>query len=669
MKKKMMLCVLLLAVSFAWMNVTDVAQAEGNGLIDISTCQVEITNMVPSADGGYTTPYTGDLVTPQYQLRSADGTYLQDKDTYLEFHIEATDPGKSLRYGTTSIDDAGHYVMIIEPISIPVFFATNKYTGELRVPLTITPYDMGDTLITVSGIDDEVYDYTGKAFTPDVRVKFGNWILEETEDYTVSYQNNIDAGQAYVLIEGVKDAAGNYSGNFTGVKQVPFHIVKSLKYLEYSKAASEEYKGGSVTPQITVTDVLADGSRKTLAVGTDYTVKYENNSAIGVGRIIITGQGDYKDYHLVKFGLLPKKVTGVKVKSPFAMEATVTWNKVANADGFYVYRKSGSGSFKFIANITDGNYQVFHDKDKSLKAGTKYTYRIVPYVMDENSSEDVDGKKYSAPKKNKITYDGYYSSADYKNGMSYYAKLDTLYYGWYNYSCIKGKCNIAFEGEGTEGSGKVTKSATKKRYIIYTGSADVDYMVYSIDKKLIKNGMSDEKRVRAIFNWMVQHCTFTKDVKDYDKLKNMKRYFNFDKKSTVKKAEAYEKKVMAKIYKGEALCIGMGWHDADRVSTALEYRKGSCSYLTPMFNVLCNGAGVEAYIVDGDYVNADKSKMYHNWSFVQISGKYYWFDVPVACKNKSSKDYWYKKGTSFQKKYHSMTKNATKGFDSKKFAK
>ena len=307
-----------------------------------------------------------------------------------------------------------------------------------------------------------------------------------------------------------------------------------------------------------------------------------------------------------------------------------------------------------------------------MKSGVKYTYRIVPYVMDKNSSEAVDGKTYSAKdgsKNNNDYFYGYYSSNDYKNTKSYYHKLDTTYYSWYDYSCIKGKCNNAFEGTGAQASGKVTKSAVKKRYIIYTGDASIDYMVYLIDKKIIKSSMSDDKRVRTIYDWMVKNCTFTKDVKDYSKLKKMKCYFKYDKKSNRKKAEAYEKKVMAKIYKGEALCIGTNWHDADRTATALAYRKGSCSYLTPMFNVLCNGAGVEAYIVDGDYINADKSRMYHNWSFVKVSGKYYWYDVPVACKNKSSKDYWYKKGTNFQKKYHSMTKNATKGFDSKMFAK
>lgn len=672
-KRKLHIYLSVLLLGVLWMSITALAVGQDNSPVDISTYHVRMLgNMTETENGGFTCVYTGEAIMPEFQLYLSDNSYedVLDVDTDIRYHVEPVTG--SAPYYSRSVIDAGQYVIIVEPVAQPI--TDIKYIGELRIPLTVTPYDMEGALVTAEELSNE--DYTGAAITPDVTVRFNNYELSDSENYTVTYQNNIDAGQAYALIEGVKDVYGNYSGNFKGVKKIPFAIIKTMKDMKYSVAASEEYKGGSVTPQLTVTDTLADGSKKVLTAGVDYTLQYENNSAIGVGKIIVTGQGYYKNYHLVKFGILPKNVTGVKVKSPFSMEATVTWKKVTGADGFYVYRKSGSGSFQFIANITDGNYQVFHDKDKSLKSGSKYTYKIVPYVMDKNSSEAVDGKTYSSKSASKkdtnssyYDYYNYYSTDDYKNTRSYYYKLDTTYYSWYDYSCIKGKCNNAFEGKGAEASGKVTKSASKKRYIIYTGDASIDYMVYLIDKKLIKSGMSDDKRVRVIYDWMVKNCTFTKDVKDYSKLKNMKCYFDFEKKSNQKKADAYEKKVMAKIYKGEALCIGTSWHDAYRASTALAYRKGSCSYLTPMFNVLCNGAGVEAYIVDGDYINADKSRMYHNWSFVKVSGKYYWYDVPVACKNKSNKAYWYKKGTKFSKTYHSMSKNATKGFDSKMFAK
>lgn len=433
---------------------------------------------------------------------------------------------------------------------------------------------------------------------------------------------------------------------------------------------SYSYTGKEIRPSVQVTASDVEGKEITLAEGVDYCVQYEDNTNYGVGRAIVLGMGKYTGYHVMKFGILPQRVTGVKVKSPFYREATVTWKKAKGADGYYVYRKDPGGKYKFIANITDGNYEVFHDKSKSLKSGKKYSYQIYSYVRDSYSWEEIDGDDYTRPSANRY---GYYDEWDndlYTNTTSYYNSYNNQYYDWYNYSCIKGKCKLAFLSEkcGTAG-GKVTKTVTGKRYAIYTGDADIDYMAYLVNKGIIKGNMSTSKRVEAIFNWMVKKCTFTKDVKNSSRLKKMKRYINYTSKTFKKKSDAYEKKVMSRIYKGQALCIGSSWHDADRAAVALAYRKGSCSFLTPMFNVLCNAAGVEAYIVDGEYVNRDKSRAYHNWSFAKIGKKYYWFDVPVACKNKKIKNSWYKKGTKYWKTCHSWSKSATRGYEGAVFQK
>ena len=442
------------------------------------------------------------------------------------------------------------------------------------------------------------------------------------------------------------------------------------------------YTGRAIEPMVTVTGKDADsGAEVTLTKDEDYTVSYEDNVDYGVGRVIVQGIGDYTGYHIEKFGILPGKVSGLKVKSPFYLENTVTWNKVKGADGYYIYRKAPGGDFQYICNVTDENYQVFHD-NVGLKSGKTYSYRIAAYVEDPYPDEEVDVEEgiYDPFSKGSAEYDDeedyvfsggplfYYSL---ENEANYYGANATEYvYAPYSYSCAKGKCTVAFEAElSAAASGKVTKKVTGTRYTIYTGDALADYMVYLTDKKIIKSSMGTDKRVKKIYDWMVKNCNFTKDVKNESKLKKMKKYFPYDTAAFQEKAAAYEKKVMQKIYTGKALCMGSTWHDCDRGRVALAYRKGSCSYLTPMFNMLCGGAGVEAHIIDGYYVNKDKSKDYHNWSFVKIGKKYYWYDVPVACKNKKNKKLWYKKGTKYWKTCHSWKASATKSFQAAKFAK
>jgi len=459
------------------------------------------------------------------------------------------------------------------------------------------------------------------------------------------------------------DAEGN------PVQATPIPTVSNLQFIMEKDAFA--YSGNAITPAVSVQGTDSYGKTVTLEENVDYTVQYENNINYGVGRAVILGKGNYSGYHVLKFGILPEKVSGVKVKSPFYMENTVTWKKAKGADGYNIYRKeAGKKEYTFTANVTDGNYQVFHDKSKKLKRNKKYSYKVAAYVSDPYYDEEADGTSYQKPQKKDKDSFWYDESSAYKNSTSYYSSYDNSYYSWYSYSAVKGKCISAFEAAkyGT-GSGKVTAKVSGKRYPIYTGNASIDYMAYLTNKKIIKKGMGSDKRVQSIYRWMVKNCTFTKDVKDGSKLNKMKRYIKYNKASVKKKAQAYEDKIMRQIYKGKALCIGTNWHDCYRAEVALAYRKGSCSYLTPMFNILCNQAGIEAYIVDGYYVNRDKSRDYHNWSFVKLGRKYYWYDVPVACKNKNSMNVWYKKGTKYWKTCHSWSKKATKGYPSAVFKK
>ncbi len=52
-------------------------------------------------------------------------------------------------------------------------------------------------------------------------------------------------------------------------------------------------------------------------------------------------------------------------------KVTLTYGKVKGADKYYIYRKTGSGSFKRIASTTSTKYV-----DKNVKKGTTYTYTV-----------------------------------------------------------------------------------------------------------------------------------------------------------------------------------------------------------------------------------------------------------------------------------------------------
>ena len=65
------------------------------------------------------------------------------------------------------------------------------------------------------------FTYNGSEKKPDVTVKYGNTILVNGTDYSVSYSNNINAGTAIVTINGKGKYLGTASKTFTIAKAAP----------------------------------------------------------------------------------------------------------------------------------------------------------------------------------------------------------------------------------------------------------------------------------------------------------------------------------------------------------------------------------------------------------------------------------------------------------------
>ena len=62
-----------------------------------------------------------------------------------------------------------------------------------------------------------------------------------------------------------------------------------------------------------------------------------------------------------------------------ASGATIKWTKVTGASGYYVYRKTTTGSYAKIKTITSGNTVSYTDTAVKSKNGTKYSYAVKAY--------------------------------------------------------------------------------------------------------------------------------------------------------------------------------------------------------------------------------------------------------------------------------------------------
>ena len=131
------------------------------------------------------------------------------------------------------------------------------------------------------------------------------------------------------------------------------------------------YDGKNKTPKVTVKD--ANG--KQLVKNVDYKTSIASSrSNIGKYYVKVTLIGNYEGEKKVYFYIrpgVPTKLTATQSTSYIKL----SWDKAPGAAGYSVYRyDKATDSYKKLKATTALTYT-----DKDVKAGTKYTYKVVPY--------------------------------------------------------------------------------------------------------------------------------------------------------------------------------------------------------------------------------------------------------------------------------------------------
>lgn len=167
-----------------------------------------------------------------------------------------------------------------EPGSYPATVAgTGNYTGEVTKSFTISKAQISSAAITY---DAGPYGYTGKEWKPEVAVSFNVAALTADTDYTVSYENNINAGTAKIIITGIGD-------HFTGSTEKTFTINSAeISGCTFAPIADVTYNTKAHTPEVTVAI-----SGRTLEADKDYTVSYASNVNAGTATVTVTGKGNF----------------------------------------------------------------------------------------------------------------------------------------------------------------------------------------------------------------------------------------------------------------------------------------------------------------------------------------------------------------------------------------
>lgn len=299
---------------------------------------------------------------------------------------KALTPALTVKYGSTSYTKNKDYTVTYKN-NVNIGTATAIITGKGRlsgtrsVTFRINPKPLSKATVTCASS----LTYTGSALTPAVTVKYGTTVLKKGTDYTVSYYNNKNAGNATVVVIG----KGYYSG--TVVRS--FTIKKAtITDSSVSTISAQQFTGSAIKPSPAVKI-----GTKTLVPETDYTLSYKDNTDIGTASVTVTGKGNYTGTVKRTFGITARNISSVKVSVP--TDETYTGNEITPdisiSYGDYSFIKDTDYTVAFSNNLNAGTATATVTGKGTLSGSKTVSFTIEPADISSGISIGVRNTIYT----------------------------------------------------------------------------------------------------------------------------------------------------------------------------------------------------------------------------------------------------------------------------------
>lgn len=220
-------------------------------------------------------------------------------------------------------------------------------TGESLYPLPVKLVYLSECMAETS-IPVTVYD--GMEKCPAPVISHDGKTMEQDKDYSVTYNNNVDAGTGDIMIEG--------QGRYRGSAILHFSIAQA----EFSrcKVSFDEtdiaYNGKPRTPDVTV----KDGGR-TLKPGTDYSKEYSDNIDPGTATLTLKGMRNYTGTRTLEFSITPADLSDCSITvdaDDCIYNGKEQKPEVTVEDGNQILQPGTDYSVEYTDNVNVGTAQV-----------------------------------------------------------------------------------------------------------------------------------------------------------------------------------------------------------------------------------------------------------------------------------------------------------------------
>ena len=255
----------------------------------------------------------------------------------------------------------------------------------------------------VTDLNPEIY--TGAPITPEPVVEIDGNVLTKDIDYTLSYSNNVEIGVANVDVVG--------KGSYSDLKvKHRFKIlppqVTNVKYIsaddstltftwdavsgadEYIMTAYDAVNGNTYTNNVDGDETA--GTLLDLPSGISYSVTVEARATDDSGDMFTGIASEAVDAQTTGI-----KVSGVKYTKRTNTSISLSWNKLADCDGYKIYKYNSEAEKYELIGTNEGNVNTFNVAD--LAAGNSYSFRVSAYKDNAEGETSSTFRCVTIPKK------------------------------------------------------------------------------------------------------------------------------------------------------------------------------------------------------------------------------------------------------------------------------
>jgi len=293
-----------------------------------------------------------------------------------------------------------------------------------------------ETTIIVNPIPDKTY--TGKEITPSIAVLHQGTGLRYGEDFTISYENNVNVGTATAIITGKGVYVGEIRMDFA---ILPYDITSGLSVALQNQLSGMKltYSGSAIKPNVKIKPEGID-----FVKGVDYTLTYENNVNVGTATIVVKGMGNFRGTAKGEFAICRKSISSATVSG--IVDKSYCGSALSQSVRVVLEGKALSpSSYK----VTYSNNKVPGRATVKITGVGNYTSTITKYFYIH--PKKVSGLKVSSATKSSITIK--WSKSPYSSG---YAILRATSKGgaYKTLKLLKGSSTLKYTDKHSVSAGK-----------------------------------------------------------------------------------------------------------------------------------------------------------------------------------------------------------------------